>query len=230
MKIVGCVWGSETLEEFESNWVSIITSFERTGNEWFSTRYLIYASWVPTYFMNIPLVGVLRTTSRSESTNSFFNRFIHRKLSFVEFWLRFDTDLGCRCQVDLKADNGYLRTSPKLKTPWAMEKRCSMIYTHVVFKNFNPKLYLLDINVLFGALQKTKRWKLWPWTTNLDKSKWFISISPTCLVCAHINYLSPMVSHAAISYKCLELRSKMRYHWLILWRDGRKCVKDTYIV
>ncbi|WVZ77255.1 hypothetical protein U9M48_025142, partial [Paspalum notatum var. saurae] len=139
-RLNGCVWGSETPEDFESNWASIITDFQLTGNKWFSTRYLTRASWIPAYFMDIPLPGVLRTTSRSESANSFFNRFIHRKLSFVEFWLRFDTALECQRQEELKADNRSLHTTPTLMTPWAMEKQCSMTYTHSVFKKFQDQI------------------------------------------------------------------------------------------
>jgi hypothetical protein len=85
-----------------TQWTSIINDFQLTANEWFPTRFLIRKSWILAYFMDIPLAGVLRTTSGSESANSFFNRFIHRKLSFVEFWLRFDTVLECQRQEELK--------------------------------------------------------------------------------------------------------------------------------
>jgi hypothetical protein len=121
---------------FESNWSSFINDFQLGSNEWFSTRYFIRASWIPAYFMDIPLAGVLRTTSRSESDNSFFNRFIHRKLSFVEFWLRFDIALECQCEEELKADNKSIHTTPKLVTLWPMEKQCGMTYTHEVFQKF----------------------------------------------------------------------------------------------
>jgi hypothetical protein len=111
------VWGSETPEDFVTQWTSIISDFQHTENEWLSTRFLIHKLWIPAYFMDIPLAGVLRTTSRSESANSFFNCFIHRKLSFVEFWLRFDTALECQRQEELKAHNRTLHTTPKLVTP-----------------------------------------------------------------------------------------------------------------
>uniref|UniRef100_A0A0E0F3Z3 MULE transposase domain-containing protein n=1 Tax=Oryza meridionalis TaxID=40149 RepID=A0A0E0F3Z3_9ORYZ len=130
-----CVWGSEDSDNFESEWNSIMAKYGLIGNEWFSTKFDIRQSWIPAYFMDIPLVGILRTTSRSESANSFFNRFIHRKLTFVEFWLRFDTALECQRQEELKADNTSLHTNPKLMTPWDMEKQCSGIYTHEVFSN-----------------------------------------------------------------------------------------------
>jgi hypothetical protein len=83
--------------------------------------------------MDIPLAGVLSTTSRSESANSFFNHFIHQKLSFVEFWLRFDTTLEYQREEKLKTDNRSIHTNPKLMTLWPMEKQCGIIYTHEVF-------------------------------------------------------------------------------------------------
>jgi hypothetical protein len=66
--------------------------------------------------------SVLRTTSRSESSNSFFNRFIHHKLYFAEFWLRFDTALECQRQEELKADYISEHGTPLLSTPWSVEK------------------------------------------------------------------------------------------------------------
>jgi hypothetical protein len=92
------------------------------------------------FFMDIPLAGVLRTTSRSESSNSFFNRFIHRKLCFVEFCLRFDTALECQRHEELKADNISLHGTPVLHTPWVVEKQASILYTHKVFRIFQEEV------------------------------------------------------------------------------------------
>jgi hypothetical protein len=90
------VCGSENPYEFESKWNSIITDFGLEEKKWLATRFNIRDTWIPTYIMDVPLVGILRTTSRSESANSFFNHFIHRRIAFVEFWLRFDTTLECQ--------------------------------------------------------------------------------------------------------------------------------------
>jgi transposase-like protein len=117
-----CVWDSETREEFETRWNAIIPAYGLESNEWLSNRYQIRESWIPAFFMDIPLAGLLRTTSRSESANSFFSRFIHRKLCFIEFWLRFDTALECQRHEELKADHVSIHTTPLLRTPWAVEK------------------------------------------------------------------------------------------------------------
>jgi hypothetical protein len=148
-----CVWGLETREEFEMQWNSIIVAYGLQGNEWLANKYAIRESWIPTFFMDIPLARLLRTTSRSESSNSFFNHFIHRKLSFVEFWLRFDIALECQQHEELKANNISIHSSPLLSTPWPLEKQGSILYTHTVFKKIQqevicsiPKIQILKIS------------------------------------------------------------------------------------
>ncbi|KAM0832509.1 hypothetical protein ACQ4PT_064853 [Festuca glaucescens] len=135
-----CVWGSETPAEFESEWNSVISDFSSEDNEWFTKRFSLRESWIPAYFMDISLAGILRTTSRSESANSFFNRFIHRKLTLVEFWLRFDTALECQRQEELIADNSSIHRTPQLVTPWEIEKQGSEVFTYEVFEKFQKQI------------------------------------------------------------------------------------------
>jgi hypothetical protein len=135
-----CVWGSETGYEFETQWNALIIKYGLEGNAWLANRYDIRESWIPAYFQNIPLAGLLRTTSRSESANSFFNRFIHRKLSFVEFWLRLDTALECQRQEELKEDHMTVHAMLQLITGWSVEKQGSMLYTRNIFKKFQTEV------------------------------------------------------------------------------------------
>jgi hypothetical protein len=139
-RLNNCVWGTENEDDFVSQWNSIMTDYGLMRNDWFSNRFDIRASWIPVYFLDIPLAAMLRTTSRSESANSFFSRFIHRKLTFIEFWLRFETALECQRQQELIADNKSLHNTPKLKTPWAIEKQCSVIYTHEIFLEIQEQI------------------------------------------------------------------------------------------
>ena len=66
------VWGSENPTEFEEKWSSMISEFGLEENKWFSKRYELRKSWIPAYFRGVFLGELLRTTSRSESANSFF--------------------------------------------------------------------------------------------------------------------------------------------------------------
>jgi hypothetical protein len=155
-----CVWGSEDPDEFVSEWNAIMTKYGLMKNEWFSTKFDMRHSWIPAYLMDVPLAGILRTTSRSESANSFFNRFIHRKLTFIEFWLRFDTALECQREEELKADNASLHSDPKLLTPWPMEKQCSAIFTHEVFKKFQEQLLVARDHCIIQGISESEDMKI----------------------------------------------------------------------
>lgn len=135
-----CVWGSETPNEFEGKWVSLISEFGLEGNEWLDTRYEIRASWVPAYCRDVPLAGILRTTSRSESQNSFFRHFIGYKYALVEFWLRFGTAMEEQRHQELEADNANLHSTPKLQTTWEIEKNGSEVFTNKVFGSFQKEV------------------------------------------------------------------------------------------
>ncbi|XP_039804890.1 protein FAR1-RELATED SEQUENCE 5-like [Panicum virgatum] len=139
-RVNSCVWGSETTEEFERKWHAIMSDYHLENNEWLDRRYQIRQSWIPAYFKDIWLGGILRTTSRSESANSFFNRFIGRKLSLVEFWLRFDTALQFQRQEELLHDNTTMHTNPTLFTSWEIEKHGSFVFTHEVFNKFQEEV------------------------------------------------------------------------------------------
>jgi hypothetical protein len=86
--------------------------------------------------MDIPLAGVLRTILRSESSNSFFNRFI-QKLCFIEFWLRFDMTLEFQRHDELKANHISIHSTPLLHTPWLLRNKqayCTRIPCSTYFK------------------------------------------------------------------------------------------------
>jgi hypothetical protein len=122
------------LNEMTKSYEWLCRTFRSWGEWWLTNRFEICKSWIPAFFMDVPLVEVLRTTSRSESSNSFFNRFILRKLSFIEFWLRFDMTL--ELNVDYIREHG----TTLLSTPWSMDKQGSIVYTYEVFKNFNAEV------------------------------------------------------------------------------------------
>ncbi|XP_074300126.1 protein FAR1-RELATED SEQUENCE 5-like [Silene latifolia] len=72
-ELCSCVW-AEDIEpsEFEEWWCSVISSYRLTDNEWLDTMFDKRASWIPSYFRDLFMGGLMRTTSRSESENSFF--------------------------------------------------------------------------------------------------------------------------------------------------------------
>nr|KAJ0206476.1 hypothetical protein LSAT_V11C500231290 [Lactuca sativa] len=51
----------------------LIKEFNLEDERWLKDIFGNKEAWVPTYFSNFPMCGLMKTTSRSESSNSFFN-------------------------------------------------------------------------------------------------------------------------------------------------------------
>ncbi|XP_063948184.1 protein FAR1-RELATED SEQUENCE 5-like [Daucus carota subsp. sativus] len=70
------IWSSNLeIDEFESGWKAVIGEFKLEHNKWLSDMYDIRKSWIPAYFRDSPMFGLMRTTSRFESENFFFSQF-----------------------------------------------------------------------------------------------------------------------------------------------------------
>ncbi|KAK1380052.1 hypothetical protein POM88_026796 [Heracleum sosnowskyi] len=86
------IWSSNIeIDEFETGWGAIIKEFKLEENKWLSDMYAIRSCWIPAYFRNEPMFGLMRTTSRSESENFFFSQFHKQGDTLCEFWLRFQS-------------------------------------------------------------------------------------------------------------------------------------------
>ncbi|XP_074293114.1 protein FAR-RED IMPAIRED RESPONSE 1-like [Silene latifolia] len=97
-EICSCVWAEDIVPaEFEERWCSVISSYGLTENEWLTSMFDMRASWIPAYFRNLFLGELMRTTSRSESENSFFGNFMNPNLTLVEFLMRFEILWNAAC-------------------------------------------------------------------------------------------------------------------------------------
>jgi len=136
-----CVWNSESSEEFELEWNNIISDYKLEGNGCLSTMYELRSMWTPAYFKDTFMAGVLRTTSRSESENSFFGNYLNANLTLVEFWMRFDSALGAQRHKELIAENNTLHSNSELKMHLNLEKHGREVYTHENFYIFQKELW-----------------------------------------------------------------------------------------
>jgi hypothetical protein len=103
--------------------------------------YDIRKMWIPAYFNDIFMAGILRTTSRSESENSFFGNYLNKNLSLVEFWMRFNSAIEAQRHNELIADNDTLHSIPELKLHLDLEKHGREVYTHENFYIFQRELW-----------------------------------------------------------------------------------------
>jgi hypothetical protein len=84
--------------------------------------------------------GGMSTTQRSESINSFFDKYVNKKTTLKEFVEKYKVALEDREEAEKQADFNTWHKQPVLKTPSPFEKQMSMVYTHEVFKKFQVEV------------------------------------------------------------------------------------------
>ncbi|KAF8406639.1 hypothetical protein HHK36_008729 [Tetracentron sinense] len=134
-----CIYNSWTDEQFENQWWKMINTFELRDDEWIRSLYEDRKQWAPTYMRDTILAG-MSTTQRSESVNSFFDKYVHKKTTLKEFLEQYKVILRDRNEEELKADfNTWLRI-PSLRFHSPYEKQMSTMYTHEIFKKFQAEV------------------------------------------------------------------------------------------
>ncbi|XP_022003323.1 protein FAR1-RELATED SEQUENCE 5-like [Helianthus annuus] len=91
-RLPAVVWTDSLLPEaFEAEWAAILNDFGLTDHEWLTYIYGLRESWIPAYYREEEMSGLMRTSSRSESENHFFGKISNPKCTLVEFLSHFDT-------------------------------------------------------------------------------------------------------------------------------------------
>ncbi|KAL7599453.1 hypothetical protein Lser_V15G24060 [Lactuca serriola] len=103
-------------------------------NKWMKDMFDLRSSWIPAYFKDVPMSGLMRTTSRSESENSTFNRVSHHGYTLNNFMNAFESVMERQRNNQIKFDFDTSTIIPIIKTPLEyMEKHASMVYTRTIF-------------------------------------------------------------------------------------------------
>ncbi|XP_048503104.1 protein FAR1-RELATED SEQUENCE 5-like [Beta vulgaris subsp. vulgaris] len=136
-----CVWdlGLEPLE-FEEKWNKLIGEF-KLEHEWLTELYKIRKLWIPAYFRDLFLGGIMKTTSRSESENHFFTSFTNPHVTLVEFYMRFETAMDSQRHSQAEFDNDSKNKFPECKTPLLIEKHASEVFTCSIFYQVQEEVY-----------------------------------------------------------------------------------------
>ncbi|XP_043698783.1 protein FAR-RED IMPAIRED RESPONSE 1 isoform X3 [Telopea speciosissima] len=134
-----CIYKSWTDEQFEKRWWKMVDRFELKEDEWIQSLYEDRIQWVPTYVGTAFLAG-MSTAQRSESVNSYFDKYIHRKTTLKEFVEQYISILEDRYEEEAKADLDTWQKLPVLKSPSPFEKQMSTVYTQAIFKKFQVEV------------------------------------------------------------------------------------------
>lgn len=134
-----CVNLTESIEEFESCWLSLFDRYELRDHEWLQTIYAARRQWVPVYLRDT-FFAEMSITQRSDSMNSYFDGYVNASTNLNQFFKLYEKALESRNEKEVKADYDTMNTSPVLKTPSPMERQASELYTRKLFMRFQEEL------------------------------------------------------------------------------------------
>ncbi|RYR68479.1 hypothetical protein Ahy_A03g014971 [Arachis hypogaea] len=89
--------------------------------------------WVPIYLDHHFWAG-MRSTQRSESMHSFFNKFITQNSSLIQFVKQYDNCLGSREQAEKESDAADFHTVIPCATKSSIEAQFQDAYTHAKYR------------------------------------------------------------------------------------------------
>ncbi|KAH6771127.1 hypothetical protein C2S52_015930 [Perilla frutescens var. hirtella] len=126
--------------DFDLKWNNIMVDYCLTNDSWFNFIFIIREYWIPAYFRKLPMSGLCRTTSISESSNSLFNHYINFRSNLVEFFMHFDSAIDAQRHAYDLQESLDESTVPITKTPLEIEKHASSIYTSEMFKKVQEEI------------------------------------------------------------------------------------------
>ncbi|XP_022013682.1 protein FAR1-RELATED SEQUENCE 5-like [Helianthus annuus] len=110
-RLSAIVWTNSLLPEaFEPEWAAILNDFGLTDHEWLTYIYGLRESWIPAYYREEEMSGLMRTSSRSESENHFLARLAIQSA----LWLNF---LATSTQLSKRKDTSIEKPIMTLDTP-----------------------------------------------------------------------------------------------------------------
>nr|XP_043630262.1 protein FAR1-RELATED SEQUENCE 5-like [Erigeron canadensis] len=142
-KFNNIVWNiSLSTKTFEKRWAEIMKEFKLEEHPWFTHMYDIRSTWIPPYFTDLPMSGLMRTTSRSESENSFFSNFTSGGAMLIQFMMSYESTMerqGSRLEV---LDHQTHNKRPPLQTPFLIEEHACNVYMRTIFLLVQKEIYL----------------------------------------------------------------------------------------
>ena len=128
-------------EEFEALWERLLVDFNLKSHEWLLDMYNLRHNWIPAYYRDELMSGLMRTSSRSESENNAYGRLTSIDLTLWEFYNHFDSVVGCQRFAQRKNDHDSRYTIPDFHTELQIEKEAYELYTRAIFFDVQTEIY-----------------------------------------------------------------------------------------
>nr|GMC88176.1 protein FAR1-RELATED SEQUENCE 9 [Ipomoea batatas] len=134
-----CINEPDTVEEFESQWGSLVLRYYLMDNEWLQSMYNARHHWVPIYLRDT-FFGESFYGEDSDAMNSFFDGILSVSTTIQLLTKLYEKGITSWHEKELKADFDTNNSTPILKTPSPMEKQAANLYTRRIFMKFQAEL------------------------------------------------------------------------------------------
>ncbi|GKA48783.1 FAR1 DNA binding domain-containing protein [Tanacetum coccineum] len=134
---------------FEQRWNDMISRYNLHDNKWLSDMYATRERWVLCFFKEIPICGLMKTTSRSESSNAFFHIYSHEGNTLVQFMLCFESAMEKQRYTQRVLDNASNGSTPTMLTELPFEKHACDVYTPSIFREVQHEIH----KILYACTQ-----------------------------------------------------------------------------
>ncbi|XP_074320733.1 protein FAR1-RELATED SEQUENCE 5-like [Silene latifolia] len=95
---------------------------------------------------------LMRTTQRSESSNSYFKRFESHFGTLVEFWMRYNSAIEQQRHSQRQMDTTNEHSMLEKVGPMKVEMHASLVYTHPIFADFQKEVKHAICSMRVGGL------------------------------------------------------------------------------
>ncbi|KAL5707579.1 hypothetical protein ACHQM5_018468 [Ranunculus cassubicifolius] len=138
-ELYNCINLTETIQEFESCWSSLVGKYELRNNEWLQALYNARRHWAPVYFRDT-FFAAISVNQGYESVGSFFDGYVNQQTTLPLFFRQYERALENWFEKEIEADFETMCTTPVLKTPSPMERQAANLYTRKIFAKFQDEL------------------------------------------------------------------------------------------
>ncbi|KAG5517257.1 hypothetical protein RHGRI_037872 [Rhododendron griersonianum] len=135
--LYNCINSTDTIEEFESSWDSILDKYDLRRNDWLQSLYNARAKWVPAYFRDSFFAAI---SPNQGFQSSFFEGYVNQQTTLPMFFRQYERALESSFEKAIEADFDTMCTTPVLRTPSPMEKQAANLYTRKIFAKFQDEL------------------------------------------------------------------------------------------
>ncbi|KAI3996452.1 hypothetical protein MKX01_001290 [Papaver californicum] len=152
-ELYNCINMTETIEEFESSWSSLLGKYELRQNDWLQALYNARQHWAPVYFRDT-FFAAISSNSGVEVITSFFDGYVNQQTTLPLFFRQYERVMEIWYEKEIEADFDTICTTPVLKTPSPMEKQAANLYTKKIFTKFQEELvetFVYTANKIDGA-------------------------------------------------------------------------------